>query len=157
MTFGFWKWIRNWIRSWKTKQLSDVVSIHSQPSLLAFLESKSKKTTIKMKMRRIQMNIVDVEPLIRFILRASWANTVAIENDLANEWIQSLKFFRVNGSARSFFGPFCLLREKPILGGQRPASNKCKYKYINEIHILPLAGEANPGRVETSHQKIQIQ
>ena len=114
------------------------------PSLLAFLESKSKKTTIKMKKRRMQMNKVDVEPLIRFILRASWANTVAIENDLANEWIQSLKFFRVNGSARSFFGPFCLLREKPILGGQRPASNKCKYKYKyrNEIHIFASCGRS---------------
>ena len=127
MTFGFWKWIRNWIRSWKTKQLSDVVSIHSQPSLLAFLESKSKKTTIKMKMRRIQMNIVDVEPLIRFILRASWANTVAIER--SGEWMDPVvEVFSSEWICSKLFWAF-----------------------------LPLAGEADLGRAETRLQQMQIQ
>ena len=128
MTFGFWKWIRNWIRSWKTKQLSDVVSIHSQPSLLAFLESKSKKTSIKMKMRRIQMNMVDVEPLIRFILRASWANTVAIER--SGEWMDPVvEVFSSEWICSKLFWAF-----------------------------LPLAGEADLGRAETRRlQQMQIQ
>ena len=43
----------------------------------------------------------------------------------SDEWMGLVEVFppRVNGSGRrSFFGPFCLLREKPILGGQRPVS-----------------------------------
>ena len=132
MTFGFWKWIRNWIRSWKTKQLSDVVSIHSQTSLLAFQEDDGKDENEK--------NTDEYS--------GCWAPDQIYTPSQLSQYSCHWTIWRMNGSSRwsffkwmdlleAFLGLFASCGRSRSWESRDPPSNKCKYKHkdINEIQI----------------------